>query len=74
MDVNALTNEMKALAVGQSEFFFLQSDSAQSRVIMLRSVPSQAAFDNFIAALQGLNGAIRPTSGWIEFALHLGVQ
>ena len=74
VDVNALTAEMKALAAGQPEFFFLQSDSAQSRVIMIRSVPSQAAFDNFIAALQGLNGAIRPADNWDEFALHEGYQ
>ena len=63
-----------ALAAGQAEFFYLQSVGAQSTILMLRSVPSEIAFSNFIAEMKSLDGAVRPAMGWVEFACHHGLQ
>ena len=72
--MDALTAKVVALTDGQAEFFYLQSVGSLDTILMLRSVPSEIAFSNFIAEMKSLNGAIRASFGWVEFSYHHGLQ
>lgn len=72
--MNAFNAKIVALTVDQAEFFYLQSETEEELMIMFRSVPSDIAFSNFIAEMKSLNGAIRHSLGWVEFADHPGLQ